>query len=168
MMPDVYWILDIAPLRLAIMPRPRGGEWLQEEVTGWASSGIQVAACLLHAYEIEELGIRDEQRYCTQAGIGYRSFPIADRGVPERLSDFLAFTDALAANVQGGLSVAVHCRAGIGRSSLTAAAILLRLGVAAANAFPMISTARGLSVPDTQQQVEWFHMLSKAIAARGV
>jgi protein-tyrosine phosphatase len=145
------------------MPRPRGGEWLADEVGGWASAGIQIVASLLHDYEIEELGIRGGVQHCARVGIEYRRFTIADRGVPERVSDFFAFTDALAASVRNGVNVAVHCRAGIGRSSLTAAAIMLRLGVAAADVFPMISKARGLSVPETPQQAEWLHALSKTM-----
>jgi protein-tyrosine phosphatase len=166
MTPDIYWIRDIEPYRLAIMPRPRGGEWLTDEITGWSNSGIRVVACLLHAYEIEELGIREAAQHCMRAGIEYRCFPIPDRGVPERASDFLAFIDALTASIRAGTSAAIHCRAGIGRSSLAAAAVMLRLGVAAADVFSMISKARGLSVPDTPQQAEWLHALSKAISTR--
>lgn len=167
MMPDIYWIRDIEPLRLAIMPRPRGGEWLEDEVSGWARAGIRIVACLLHDYEIQELGIGEEQRFCTQYGIEYRAFPIVDRNVPERVSDFLCFTDALAAAVRGGSTVAVHCRAGIGRSGVTVAAVLLRLGVAASDVFPMISKARGLSVPDTSGQAAWLQELSQAAEAGG-
>ena len=47
MTPDIYWIRAVEPLRLAIMPRPRGGEWLQDEVAGWARAEIQIVACLL-------------------------------------------------------------------------------------------------------------------------
>jgi len=165
MTPDIYWIRDLAPLKLAIMPRPRGGEWLADEVAGWSRAGIQIIGCLLHRYEIEELDIADEERHCSQFGIQYRAHPIFDRGVPEHVRDFLAFTDALSAAVQAGAGVAIQCRAGIGRSSLTAGAIMLRLGVAAADVLPMISKARGLTVPDTPRQIEWFHEISKTIVA---
>ncbi|NJO12422.1 MAG: protein tyrosine phosphatase [Gammaproteobacteria bacterium] len=164
MTPDIYRIRDLEPLRLAIMPRPRGAEWLEDEVAGWANAGIRIVACLLHRYEIQELGISDEERYCTRFGIEYRSHPIADRGVPERVTEFLEFTDTLASDVGRGSSVAIHCRAGIGRSSLTAGAVLLRLGVAAPEIVPMISRARGLGVPDTPQQAEWFAALCKSFS----
>jgi hypothetical protein len=60
MIPDICWIRDIEPLGLAILPRPRGGEWLADEVAGWANAGIRIIACLLHGYEILELGVSDE------------------------------------------------------------------------------------------------------------
>ena len=74
MTPDVYWIRDIAPLKLAIMARPRGGEWLEEEVSGWKRLGIGTVASLLHEYEENELSISDEASLCAAHGIEFRSF----------------------------------------------------------------------------------------------
>ena len=153
---EVYWVRDIEPLRLAIMPRPRGGEWLEDEVVGWKQSGISTVVSLLHRYEIDDLSISGEEAFCKANGIEYRSFPIQDRGTPVVASDFLALVDQLAVLVQSGHGVAVHCRAGIGRSGLTAACVLVKLGIPASQVFPMLSRARGLAVPDTPSQIEWF------------
>jgi protein-tyrosine phosphatase len=157
---EVYWVRDIEPLKLAIMPRPRGGEWLEDEVAGWRQSGITNVVSLLHRYEIEELSISGEEALCKSIGIEYRSFPIQDRGTPVGSSDFFALVDDLTLLVQNGGGVAIHCRAGIGRSGLTAACVLLKLGIAAPDAFPMLSRARGLAVPDTPSQVEWFQSVA--------
>jgi hypothetical protein len=35
MRPLIYWINTPWPGRLAIVPRPRGGDWLEEEVGAW-------------------------------------------------------------------------------------------------------------------------------------
>jgi hypothetical protein len=164
MMPDVYWIRDVEPLRLALMPRPRGGEWLEDEIAGWQRLGINVVVSLLHPYEADELEISKEGSICSARGIEYRSFPIQDRGVPESITPFFALADELAVLVKGGSAVAVHCRAGIGRSALAAGSVLLRLGIPAAEVFPMLSRSRGLAVPDTTSQVEWFH----SVGARAV
>ena len=75
MMPDVYWIRDIEPLRFAMMPRPRGREWLEDEVSGWKQLGVDLVVSLLHPYEAKELEISEEERMCVSRGIGYRSFP---------------------------------------------------------------------------------------------
>jgi protein-tyrosine phosphatase len=162
MMPDVYWIRDIEPLRFALMPRPRGGEWLGDEVSGWSQLGIDVVVSLLHQYEADELEISEEERLCVRHGISYHSFPIKDRGTPESEPAFFALADEVAASVRQGSVVAVHCRAGIGRSGLLAGSVLLRLGIPASQVFAVLSRARGLSVPDTSAQAEWFH----AAAAR--
>jgi Protein-tyrosine phosphatase len=166
MTPELYWIRDIEPSRLAIMARPRGGEWLEEEVSGWKSLGIRVVASLLHAYEADELGIAGEASLCAAHGIDFRSFPIRDRGVPESHFAFSDFVDQLTAHVRTGDAVAVHCRAGIGRSGLTVGAVLLRLGVPAQNIFSMVSKARGIVVPDTAAQIEWFDSVVAGNSAR--
>lgn len=160
MMPEVYWIRDVEPLRLAIMPRPRGGEWLPDEVSGWKRLGIDVVVSLLHPYEADELDISAEESLCQHHEIRYRSFPIQDRGTPQSVVEFLALADEIAASLKQGLAVTVHCRAGIGRSGLLAACVLLRLGVNASNAFAVVSKARGLTVPDTSAQIEWFHSMA--------
>jgi protein-tyrosine phosphatase len=159
MKPEVYWIRDIEPFRLAVMPRPRGGEWLDDEISGWQQLGIDAVISLLHRYEAEELGILEEESICRSRGIRYRSFPIRDRGTPESAAEFSALSDEIAASVKEGVAVAVHCRAGIGRSGLLAGSVLLRLGVPASDVFAVVSKARGLSVPDTPEQVEWFHFM---------
>jgi hypothetical protein len=158
MTPEVYWIGDIRPFKLAVMPRPRGGDWLEDEISGWQELGVDVVVSLLHQYEADELDISSEESLCLANGIQYRSFPIADRGVPASAPAFFNLADELAALVRQGSVVAVHCRAGIGRSALLAGGVLLRLGVSADAVFPMISKARGLTVPDTQSQIDWFQV----------
>src|SRR5690348_6734699 len=127
MTPDLYWIRDLQPLRLAIMPRPRGGEWLADEIAAWSALGLQTVVSLLHQYEASELEITDAGELCERHGIRYRSFPILDRGVPDHEATLLTLVDELAASVRAGAAVAVHCRAGIGRSALVAGCVLLRL-----------------------------------------
>jgi protein-tyrosine phosphatase len=157
MIPELYWIRDIEPLRLAVMPRPRGGDWLVDEVSGWKRLGVDIVVSLLHRYEADELEIADEESLCSSEGISYLSFPIRDRGTPESIAEFLALSDEIAASVKRGSAVAIHCRAGIGRSGLLAGAVLLRLGIPVSDVFAVVSKARGLAVPDTPEQISWFY-----------
>jgi hypothetical protein len=158
---EIYWIRDIEPLRLAVMPRPRGGDWIKDEVADWNRAGIGLVLSLLHAYEIDELALSSEPDECIAQGIEYRSLPIRDRGTPESSSLFMTAVDRVVSRLRSGTAVAVHCRAGIGRSALTAGAVLLKLGVTFEQVFPMVSRARGLTVPDTPAQIEWLAMLAK-------
>ena len=113
MMPDVYWIRDIEPLRLALMPRPRGGEWLEDEIAGWERLGIDVVVSLLHPYEADELEISKEGSLCSARGIQYRSFPIQDRGVPESATPSLPlqmswrFSSKVAQRLQSTVALAL-------------------------------------------------------------
>jgi hypothetical protein len=82
-------------------------------------------------------------------------FPIEDRPVPETSPDFDAFIEILNTEPQAGLPIAIHCRAGIGRSSLIAACLSTRQGVHADDAIASIEAAQGCLIPDTPEQRTW-------------
>ncbi len=110
---------------------------------------------MLQADEAAELGLSAEASVCEAAGIVFRSFPIPDRETPPSTTSFARFVEDLRTQVHAGRSVAVHCRASIGRSSLLLAALLTVEGFAPEDAFRRLSMARGLQVPDTPDQVHW-------------
>jgi protein-tyrosine phosphatase len=155
MRPQIYWI-DLPIIgRLAIMPRPRAGDWLDDEVSGWRVEGIDIVVSLLEAEEVNELGLHKEAGLCRDYGMEFISFPIPDRGVPRSGQKAAALSRTLAARLGEGNAAAIHCRAGIGRSSLIAACTLICSGSDPEIAFDAISKARGLRVPDTSEQREW-------------
>jgi protein-tyrosine phosphatase len=153
--PDVYWIREIEELRLAIMPRPRNGEWLADEISGWHRMGLRNVVSLLEIDESRELGLADEESMCGAAGLQFLSFPIPDRGVPRDHTGFAELVDNLAERLRSGDSVGIHCRAGIGRSGLLGACILGAFEVPPESAFAMLSRDRGVTVPDTDAQADW-------------
>lgn len=119
------------------------------------AAGIHTVVSLLEAHEVHELDLRDVPGLCARHAIDHIKFPIADRGVPSSRTAALALARDLAIQVGAGRSVAVHCRAGIGRSSLMAAAILVHLTRDPSVAFASIAKARGVAVPDTDAQRDW-------------
>jgi protein-tyrosine phosphatase len=76
-------------------------------------------------------------------------------------------TRLLASRVGEGRTVAIHCRAGIGRSSVIAACALVRLGANPDRVFEAIAKARGVEVPDTGQQREWVRAFADWLQAGG-
>ncbi|MGV3482612.1 MAG: protein-tyrosine phosphatase family protein [Sphingobium sp.] len=163
MLSDIFWIDTPRRRRLAIMARPRAGDWLTDEVAGWRNTGVTTVASLLERDEVFDLELREEPILCSRHGIEFLSFPIPDRGVPE-MFDARAFANALLSRLHAGGSVAIHCRAGIGRSSLVAGAVLVLDGMAATDALAAIARARGTPVPDTAAQTDWL-MAFDAMAA---
>jgi protein-tyrosine phosphatase len=153
--PDVYWLREPEGVRLAIMPRPRGGEWLTDEIDGWKRLGVQTVVSLLEMHEVRDLDLADEPTVCQRANIQFVSFPIPDRGVPSNPVEFANLVAALEHQLRSGDSVAIHCRAGIGRSGLVGACVLSAFGIDPDSAFGMLSRARGVTVPDTDTQVAW-------------
>ena len=71
--------------RLAIVARPRGGDWLEDEVEAWRAAGLDVVVSLLEQDEAHELGLEDEAKACAARGLKFIEFPITDRGVPASL-----------------------------------------------------------------------------------
>lgn len=156
----IHWIPDISPWRLGLMPRPRGGEWLEDEVAAWRAAQIDTVVSLLEPHEVRELDLRAEASLCEAAGIRYASCPIPDRGTPTSLQAVVRLTEDLASRVRDGRAVAIHCRAGIGRAGLITGCVMLQLGVPFDNIFAALSRARGVAVPDTPEQAAWLRQLS--------
>jgi hypothetical protein len=61
-MSDIYPLREFESVSLAIMPRPRAGDWLEDEVSSWHGAGIRTVVSLLEAHEVAELGLDSEER----------------------------------------------------------------------------------------------------------
>lgn len=151
----IYSIKEAAPNRIAIVARPRGGDWLCDELSGLSRAGIDVLVSMLTEEEANELGLHREPEECGAAAIKFVNLPIPDRSVPLDRDAFLRSVENLAEMVRAGRSLGVHCRASIGRSSVLAVSILVRLGWDVSKAFYAVESARGCSIPDTPEQRQW-------------
>lgn len=141
--------------RLAIVPRPRGGDWLTDEAVAWRDAGIDMVVSLLEPEEESQLELGSEGSAVANSGLSFQSFPIPDRGVPASRDAVAQLTDAMADALSKGRNVVVHCRQGIGRSSLIVAATLVTVGVDLLDALASIKESRGLDVPETEEQRRW-------------
>ena len=157
-----FWVETGTEIRLAIVPRPRGGDWLESEVSQMKRAGVDVLVSMLQPDEATELGLSAEAEVCAAGGIEFRSFPIPDRETPPSTASLAKLVEELRAEVHVGRSVAVHCRASIGRSSLLLAELLTAEGHTPDDAFRRLSMARGLQVPDTPDQVRWVERFAAA------
>jgi protein-tyrosine phosphatase len=151
----MYLIADCPSGRLAIMPRPRAGDWLEDEAHSWRRQGLDVVVSLLEDGEVAELGLADEAEACQRAGLRWVRFPVPDRGVPASESALSDLMTTLAAQLRAGLGVGIHCRIGVGRSACLAVCALAALGVPVETAWASVQRSRGLSVPDTPAQRAW-------------
>ena len=161
MKPELFWIPGPRWGRLAVVTRPRGGDWLEGEASGWRGSGLDVVVSLLEKDEEAELELSHEGDVAQSKGVQFISFPIPDRGVPASTKDALALLGRIAAALAEGKNVAIHCRQGIGRSGLLAAGVLMASGTSVDKALAIVSAARGLTVPETPAQHEWIKHLPR-------
>ena len=159
---QLYWIETSDIGRLAIMARPRAGDWLEDEVSGWRSEGVDVIVSLLEQEEVIELALSGEAALCLDQRMEFISFPIPDRSVPPSLAKATKLVGQLVEKFHKGKAIAIHCRAGIGRSSLMAACVLVSLGLAEEDVFERIGRARGVIAPDTKGQRDWLAIFEDA------
>ncbi|HEY7391421.1 MAG TPA: dual specificity protein phosphatase family protein [Bryobacteraceae bacterium] len=159
MTPDLFWIPGPWRGRLAIAARPRGGDWLDDELRNWRRAGIDFVISLLEQDEAAQLDLLDERRAAEDQGIAFISFPIADRGVPASTEAAISVIGNIATQLDAEKVVAVHCRQGIGRSGLITAGVLMTAGIMADEAMRIVSSARGVSIPETPEQRRWIEQL---------
>jgi protein-tyrosine phosphatase len=152
---------------LVIVPRPRGGDWLQDEISHWRDAGIKTVVSFLTPDEIASFELEAEKRLCEDHGIRFVSFPIPDRGVPESAAAAGNLLNDLKRSLVKGDKVALHCRQSVGRSALIAACLLVRVGKEPGVAFEQIGSARGGTVPDTIQQEQWVADREKDMPTKG-
>jgi protein-tyrosine phosphatase len=158
---DIYWIPEIYNGHLAIMPKPRAGEWLKDELNAWHTGGINMVVSLLTPTEAAKLGLQNEPEICRENQMEYISYPIRDRQVPISPSATIELVKKIRKVLKENQGVAIHCRMGVGRSALIAACVLVSEGIETKTAFEVIGKARGISVPDTEEQERWVEELSK-------
>ena len=145
------------------MPRPRGGDWLEDEISALKQLGVDAVVSLLESHEIADLDIGDEARLCHEQNINFLAFPIVDRSIPLSLPDFSQFARKVASLLRENKSMVVHCRQGVGRAGLLAACVLIINGVSADEALANISQARGCVVPETEEQKTFVEKFAKAV-----
>lgn len=155
MIAEVYWTEEKFPGRIALVPRPRGGDWLEDETAAWANAGLSVIVSMLESHENDSFDLTREAEFCAQNGIEFISFPVKDRGVPKLDQEFQKLLEKLKAFLLQGKNVGIHCRQSIGRAPFLAAVLMAMFGVEPEKAFQQLSAARGVGVPETAEQREW-------------
>ncbi len=154
MLPIIYTLSNLESGKLSVMAKPVSGEWIEDEFIGFNRLGINLIVSLIEKHEEIELGLTREAELCSQNNIEFVSFPIPDRGIPN-YKQAMNLADSLATKINNSAHVAIHCRAGIGRTGIIAAAVLIKLGVSPQEALHQISVTRGVQIPDTVEQEKW-------------
>lgn len=137
---------------LELPPTARGRVWLSAmpgRLEPWPqflqeaqATGLQEVLCLNPLFEVQRLSPAYAQ--AIQAGtlpFRWTHLPMQDFGLANELDGYRQAVDTLAATVQGGGVVLLHCAAGIGRTGTTAACLLKRLGWNAAASLQRVRDA---------------------------
>ena len=165
MRPSIFKVAQIDNGFLAVMAKPVAGEWINDEFKGIAETGVNKIVSLLESQEAYDVGLQDEQTLVESLGMRFLHYPIADRGLPQSVAAFGELAKQLYNDITIGVNTVIHCRAGIGRTGILAAGVLLHCGYDSNAAFAHVSEKRGVQVPDTEQQERWLHENQNEILA---
>jgi protein-tyrosine phosphatase len=154
-MKDVFWIKGNAAIHLAILLRPLGDDQMEAGLRSFKKKGAETVVSLLEEKEAIWLGLEDEGPHAERIGLRFLGYPIPDAHLPKDTDTFRAWIEELAGRLLAGEHIGIHCRGSIGRATVAAACGLIHLGWTPKAALAAIEEARGVPVPDTQEQQEW-------------
>ena len=140
---------------IAIMARPSLEANAAASIINIARLGIRQIVSLLEPSEARSLGLDAEREQVKAHAMDFISFPIPDMGLPPSVEDFALLSKKLFNQVNAGVNTLIHCQAGIGRSGLLVAGILLHCDMDPQQAFAYASRMRGIRVPETPEQEKW-------------
>ena len=159
---EVFTIDSIGKGRLAIMAHPASTGSVASTISEIATLGFHQVASLLELAEANALGLAEEGELVTAQSMKFVSFAIPDMGLPACSEDFTRLAQLLFTEINSGTNTLIHCRGGIGRSGLLAAAVLLQCGKDVQTAFAQVSLMRDRQVPETAQQGDWLQASHEA------
>lgn len=169
-MNGVYWIYGgagvpltqgpaatatLAPMPLGIVLCPRGGKHLYSELLHLRRSGVQTLVSLLSDEQVAMLELEEEGLQARRIGMIFLHHPIPDHQLPPDIDAFKKFAGDLANRLRAGQRIGIHCWGSIGRATVAAACTLIHLGWDPRRALTAVEIARGLPVPDTEEQERW-------------
>lgn len=145
------------PGRLLLHSMPGRREALETVWKRVADDAVRVIVCLAPTSEIHEKSPTYGRAIDSDAvPCELLSFEIPDYGVPGDRAAFWALARRLGARLRAGEAVLVHCGAGIGRTGMLAASVLIALGETASRAREAVAAAgSGAETPAQQELIDW-------------
>jgi ADP-ribosyl-[dinitrogen reductase] hydrolase len=111
-----------------------------------------VLVSLIEEHELGKLHIQALPAAAADAGIVLDRFAISDGGVPADETQFAELVTRTVSRVRAGKTVVIHCRGGLGRTGVLAAACLRAAGVEAHRAIEIVRAARMGTIENAAQE----------------
>ena len=125
----------------------------------WGASGI---LSLNDPDELHGLGLGDLGMQIMDTGIWWRHLPIADMDVPDGSFEDMWSVEGrqLIASLIAGEKIVIHCLAGLGRTGMIAARLLVEMGMAPALAVAEVRKVRPRAI-QTDAQESYVHQFGR-------
>ena len=136
-----------------------GRQWVRsldadlEAIQTWGASTV---LSLIEPHEFARLGVPDFAQAIARTPLQWLPMPITDMATPGAATRaaWRAQGPALLQALNGGQRVLVHCAAGLGRTGMLVAKLLVLHGVSADDAIAQVRRARPGTI-ETEAQAEW-------------
>jgi len=77
---ELFWISDV----IAVATRPRGGDWLRDDLAAAQIRSVRIVVSCLTKEEESDLGLEAESEEARSLGMDFVRVAIADQGVPQQ------------------------------------------------------------------------------------
>jgi ADP-ribosyl-[dinitrogen reductase] hydrolase len=127
---------------------------LAEDLAEIRAAGATTLVTLNEWSELRRVGHEDFPAEVTRAGLAWHHLPIRDFGIPDTTFE-LAWHERgprLRQRLRQGDAIVIHCYAGLGRSGLVAARLLIEFGESPERAIERVRDARPGSVQTAEQE----------------
>ena len=114
--------------------------------------GVTTIVCLIEAHEFPEMQIERLREQSVTRGMHFIGFPIADVSIPPDVEPFFHLIVDICRRLAAGETVLIHCKGGLGRTGIVAAACLMLLGMPAAEAVVLVRQVRPGTIETPQQE----------------
>lgn len=140
---------------------------VRRDLASIAASGARVLVTLVEAKELP-LPLADWRAEVEAAGLALLHLPIPDFGVPDLRFEVGWRAARLGERLTAGETVAIHCRAGLGRTGTIAARLLIETaGLDAAAAIAVIRRDHAAEAVETAGQEAWLAAVEPAGSRSG-
>lgn len=125
-----------------------------EALQAYRQAGAELLVSLLPEHEILALGLASLAEDCSAQGLLWAHCPIDDFSAPDEAFEvrWLAVSAKVHTLLDQGLAVALHCRAGLGRTGTIAARILMERGMQLEPAIELVRQVRRGAIETERQE----------------
>jgi ADP-ribosylglycohydrolase/protein-tyrosine phosphatase len=125
---------------------------LPADIARLEALGVDVLVELVEDFELARCGLPDFEEAFARSAVRLVRYPIVDLDAPPDMASYLALVRDIAGWVRDGRSVAVACRGGLDRSGMTAACVLVELGLNPETAIDRVHQRRHRSLTVWEEQ----------------
>lgn len=147
---------------------PRRGNMarnLKRDIAGLQEWGATGVITLNEEEELHGLGLGDLGHHIVEGGFWWRHMPIMDMNVPppEFEDNWQIEGQQICASLAAGERIVLHCLAGLGRTGMIAARLLVDMGFPPERAIVEVRRVRARAI-QTTAQAEYVHQFGKKTA----